>query len=990
MAPRIAPFLFAMTTMLLPFSIGTAAPISQAQPNQSDAVQPPQGAGAISGTLVDQSGAVIAGSKVVAVNAATRRSYSGRSNKEGQYRIDNLPTGSYDLTVDDPPLLTQAMRGVVVAPGSATEADFTLLAATESTAPTVAVGAKTTASGKPGRQLSGLAAGPLTTGQGVHEIAERAVALDSPAGLTASTQYLQSASDRFQHSVDVYSIADAAGNHFAARGELDANNGLLVQVPAMDEISLNAPCMNITCITATYDPNTNAWGGWYFLNGVLGPTERVPSANWGAIADAGYSDLTGATALQFWARGSVGGEKVQFFAFGVGNTVTPFQPYPDSAPKTTTLTSPTTLSTTWTQYQIPITGLDLSYVLGGFGWVAAKADQSNQVTPITFYLDDIQYVKDRTSEPRLLVSYETLKSAGCPSPTCFDTVMRNAAFTYDNALGVIALAAAGDVTRAQYTADALLYGQGNDRFFTDNRLRNAYQGGDIALPPGWLPNNKANTVRMPGWYDPGRTTWFEDATQVSTNTGNIAWALIADLYLFDITQQQKYLQSAQLLGDWVINNTSPAIGVGFTGGYDGWENEAASGTAIGCASGDIVNGQCKRHYKATEHNIDLYSAFSHLYTIDPSAKWASAAQQAKAFVLSMWDSSEGKFWTGTVEDEQTVSKTVVPLDIQVWSLEALGTENQSFLASLAYIESTHKTTNGYGFKQNGDNQPCNDRAWFEGTSQVALAYELTGNSERAQQIIDVIHSFQNATGSVPATDGNANDASDGYGCVNTGFTLNDGSPWLYYPRPHVGATAWLSIAESSTNPFRADLYSPSLSPSSLVFGKQNTTTTSGSQAITITNKGTAAFSIATAALSGPNSGDFSVLSNSCEASIPVGSSCTINVVFSPQGIGARAGSVTVTEAQTGSLPALSLTPIALSGTGCEMVSTSSRLVENQRHTFFATFFWLPLLTCFGQLRRRKALVFMTMLLLALCLTQVGCGGDNSNSTTTPTLVQKCG
>src|ERR1039458_729436 len=58
-------------------------------------------------------------------------------------------------------------------------------------------------------------------------------------------------------------------------------------------------------------------------------------------------------------------------------------------------------------------------------------------------------------------------------------------------------------------------------------LRNAYQGGDIALPPGWVPNNRLNTVRMPGWYDVGRTAWFEDESQVSTTTGNVSDAKTA-------------------------------------------------------------------------------------------------------------------------------------------------------------------------------------------------------------------------------------------------------------------------------------------------------------------------------------------------------------------------------------------------------------------------------------------------------------------------------
>lgn len=113
---------------------------------------------------------------------------------------------------------------------------------------------------------------------------------------TPATIYLRNTSDRYQQTVDVYTDADAAGNHFAYRGEFDSTGGAR-QVPTMDEISANAPCFaGITCITATFDPSRLLWGGWYFMNGVLGAHDRQPQANWGTYPRAGYK-LTGATAL---------------------------------------------------------------------------------------------------------------------------------------------------------------------------------------------------------------------------------------------------------------------------------------------------------------------------------------------------------------------------------------------------------------------------------------------------------------------------------------------------------------------------------------------------------------------------------------------------------------------------------------------------------------------------------------------------------------------
>jgi hypothetical protein len=729
------------------------------------------------------------------------------------------------------------------------------------------------------------------------------IAPGQSSSLSPATVYLQGVSDRYQNTVDVYTDADAAGNHFAARGEIHITGG--PATPAMDEISANAQCFGITCITATFNGTGTNWGGWYFQNGILGTADRQPELNWGAQPNAGY-DLSGASSLQFSARGANGGEVVEFFAFGVGwdpNTGSQIAPNPDSSKKATT--GPVVLTDAWTQYTIPLNGLDIHYVLGGFGWVASAQNQANPRQSITFYLDNIRYAKARPDDSRFLVSYETIKSENS-----FDTVERNAAFIYDNAVALIAFVKAGDLNHARTIADALKYAQANDRFFTDHRLRNAYQGGDIALPPGWLPNNTPNTVRMPGWYDPGRSTWSEDENQISSTTGNIAWAMLALLTFYDATQEQPYLAAVDQLGDWVINNTSDTRGNGgFTGGYDGWENGAVAAGAGTCASNVFVNGQCKRLYKSTEHNLDLYAAFSRLYKIEGLTKWQQAAQEAKTFFLSMWDPAEGKFWTGTDEGGVTPSTAVIPVDIQVWALEALGADATPYLRSLDYIEAHHKTSLGYGFKQNGGND-CGDHTWFEGTAQVAVAYRMIGNSTKWTSILDGIHSAELSSGAMPATDG---------ACLNTGFTLDDGQAWKYFPLAHVGATAWLSLAENGVNPFGADQYSGSaafqVSPSSALFSGQDLNSASAPLSLTVTNSGSAALAISNIAIQGTNAQDFSIQSGaSCTSgtSIGAGKNCGLSMVFKPSGVGKRNANLVVSDNSPGSPHS-----VVLSGNGMD-------------------------------------------------------------------------
>jgi len=722
-----------------------------------------------------------------------------------------------------------------------------------------------------------------------------------PGARASALSYLQMVSDMFQQTIDVYTDADAAGNHFAARGEFD--NLSMGLVPAMDEISVNAQCLGITCLTATFNPSQTVWGGWYFMNGILGPTDREPTPNWGTVSGAGYN-AAGATELRFMARGANGGEKVLFFCCGVGfdpNTGLQLVPYPDSSPRVAT--SLITLTTTWTQYSIPLSGDGLQYVLGGFGWVAVAGDQPGQ-EPITFYLDNIQYVKPRPGDPRLLVSYVTTKSTNE-----FDAVERNAAFVYDNSVALISMLGLGDAAHAQTIADALIYAQANDRFFTDGRVRNAYQGGDISLPPGWVPNNRTDTARMPGWYDPTHSTWYEDETQVSSNTGNVAWAALALLDMWETTKSSKYLTAAQALGNWVISNTSEqrsgaagSLG-GFTGGYDGWENGAAAAVAAGCASGVLVNGQCKRLYKSTEHNIDLYAVFTRLFLADGTAKWATAAQQAKHFFLSNWDPQEGKFWTGTEEDGATISTDVIPVDIQAWSILALGSESQPYWGALNYVEANHKTSLGYGFKQDGGNS-CGDYTWFEGTSQVALAYLLAGNQSKWQSILNNVYSVQGSTGGVPATDGP---------CLNTGFTLDDGSPWEYFPRIHVGATGWLSLAENSINPYKGGAYSPQLSAQTLSFSVQSTGTTGAAQTVTLSNPGALPLSIQSVTLTGTNAQDFGQ-TNTCGTNLAAGRSCVLSVAFSPTAAGTRSAVLTITEISDPAMAPVTFT-VALSGSG---------------------------------------------------------------------------
>jgi hypothetical protein len=123
-----------------------------------------------------------------------------------------------------------------------------------------------------------------------------------------------------------------------------------------------------------------------------------------------------------------------------------------------------------------------------------------------------------------------------------------------------------------------------------------------------------------------------------------------------------------------------------------------------------------------------------------------------------------------------------------------------------------------------------------------------------------------------------------------------------------------------------------LSTTSLTFTNQNVGTNSAAQGLTLTNSGTGALTLTSIAITGPNSGDF-VQTSTCGASIGPGTSCTINVTFSPSATGTRSASVIVTDSAVGSpqtvsatgtgiAPGVSLAPVSIPF-GNQLLGTTS-------------------------------------------------------------------
>ena len=70
--------------------------------------------GALVGVIRDPSGAVIPNTTVNATNEATGVLYTGVTNANGEYRISNLPEGTYDLRTAIAGFTPAAIKGVAV------------------------------------------------------------------------------------------------------------------------------------------------------------------------------------------------------------------------------------------------------------------------------------------------------------------------------------------------------------------------------------------------------------------------------------------------------------------------------------------------------------------------------------------------------------------------------------------------------------------------------------------------------------------------------------------------------------------------------------------------------------------------------------------------------------------------------------------------------------------------------------------------------------
>ncbi|HUQ28545.1 MAG TPA: choice-of-anchor D domain-containing protein [Usitatibacter sp.] len=113
----------------------------------------------------------------------------------------------------------------------------------------------------------------------------------------------------------------------------------------------------------------------------------------------------------------------------------------------------------------------------------------------------------------------------------------------------------------------------------------------------------------------------------------------------------------------------------------------------------------------------------------------------------------------------------------------------------------------------------------------------------------------------------------------------------------------------------------SITPSSLSFAARTVGTTSTAQTLTLANTGTLALAITRIAVTG----DFAFTSG-CAATLAPGASCAIDVTFTPLAIGARNGTLTITDNAAGSPHTVALDGVGLS-TAVPVADLSATLID---------------------------------------------------------------
>jgi hypothetical protein len=385
--------------------------------------------------------------------------------------------------------------------------------------------------------------------------------------------------------------------------------------------------------------------------------------------------------------------------------------------------------------------------------------------------------------------------------------LESTAFTYDNAVSIHAYLVRGsrdDLARAEVLGNGLIYAQSTNFPFNDGRFAQ-----------GYFVNQEA-TDGSGAFITPAAFPFYFYTSAV----GDQAWAGMALAQLYRRTGNKIYLNAALKVANWIVANTYNTLG---PGGY-------SYGTTINQFNQSVpsTNG------KSTEHNIDTFAFFTMLQQLTNNAKasngstWRSLAEHALTFVVAMYNTTGGYFYTGTLGDQITINTFPIPEDVQTWSYLALldnkfkktidwALDNLQTTDTAASTNSSltgSETFTGLDFDTASliTTQYDPNAVWLEGTSHTIAALTaraIAGGGglgstirdlETALKLVETCQKAQTQLGVGQTIDGTAIPAGDGL--VASTSSMDTGFGYGYFPNLHIGATGWYLIAAQGGNPFQ--------------------------------------------------------------------------------------------------------------------------------------------------------------------------------------------
>lgn len=199
---------------------------------------------------------------------------------------------------------------------------------------------------------------------------------------------------------------------------------------------------------------------------------------------------------------------------------------------------------------------------------------------------------------------------------------------------------------------------------------------------------------------------------------------------------------------------------------------------------------------ALEHNLDALAAFS-LFSRLNQDEFKNHNEGLENFVMAMWDSNRGHFWSGMNLKSRRINKEELYLDNQSWSLLALSSEALKVIGPEAVRFNCEKflvkEENQMGFI---DRRPANRRSahkfiWSEGSAGQILAMKRTQKiTEQNIKCEDTnLTTLEKDLMSLKNADGGIAYATSG---VDPDFTKDSS----------VAGTAWAYFVTKEINPFR--------------------------------------------------------------------------------------------------------------------------------------------------------------------------------------------